>query len=160
MSMPDDRQQGSKALTRRDILTRPFAWMTREPSALLQCGAIAGRIPLSALKDIPEAALMRMVPVLRQGWDARVCETGIAYRDDSGKEGIVLLGPEASAAVRLFDGIRTLSQVAAALDAELGLAPSSGASIVREAFLTLAMRKVYHPNDPPGRVSTPPPAEG
>ena len=103
---------------------------------------------------------MRMVPVLRQGWSARICETGIAYRDDSGQEGIVLLGPEACAAVRLFDGIRTLSQVATALDAELGLAPSSGASIVREAFLTLAMREVYHPNDPPGRVSTPPPAEG
>lgn len=160
MSTPDERKQRRNVLTRREVFTRSFSWLTREPSPPWQGGAVPGRIPLSALNNIPEAALMRMVPVLRHGWTARVCETGIAYRDDSGQQGIVLLGPEACAAVRLFDGIRTLSQVATALDAELGLAPSSGASIVREAFLTLAMREVYHPNGPPGRVSTPSPAEG
>ena len=147
-------------MTRREIFTRPFAWLAREPSPPWQDGAVPGRIPLSALKDIPEAALMCMVPVLRQGWTARVCEAGIAYRDDSGREGMVSLGPEGCTAARLFDGIRTLEQVAAALDAELGMTPSRGVSIVREAFLTLAMREVYHPNGPPGCLHPPPPVEG
>jgi hypothetical protein len=160
MSTRDEQKQGRNVLTRREIFTRPFAWLVREPSPPWQEGAVPGLIPLSALKDIPEAALMRMVPVLRQGWTAQVCEGGIAYRDDSGQKGMVSLGPEGCTAARLFDGISTLEQVAAALAAELGMTPNRGTSIAREAFLTLAMREVYHPNGPPGRLNTPPPVEG
>lgn len=160
MSTRDERIQERNVLTRREFFTRPFALLAREPSPPWQGEAVPGRIPLSALKDFPEAALMCMVPVLRQGWSARVCEAGIAYRDDSGQEGMVSLGPEGCTATRLFDGVRTLEQVSAALDAELGMTPGRAASIVREAFLTLAMRKVYHPNGPPGPLHTPPPVEG
>lgn len=160
MSTRDDRKHGNKLLTRRDILTRPFAWLAPEPSASWPDGVVPGRIPLNTLKYIPEAVLMRMVPIVRQGWDARVCDDGIVYRDDSGQEGIVPLRPEGCAAARLFDGIRTLEQVAAALNAELGISPSRGASIAREAFLTLAMREVFHPNDPAGCLCLPSTAEG
>jgi hypothetical protein len=159
MSTGDERKQGRNALTRREFVTRPFKWLAREPSPPWPGQAVPGRIPLSALKDIPEAALMRMVPVLRQGWSACVCEAGIAYRDDSGQEGTVSLSPEGCKATRLFDGVRTLAQAAAALDAELGITPGLGVAIVRDAFLTLAMREVYHPNGPPPPLYASP-AEG
>jgi hypothetical protein len=151
----DERPQGRSGLTRREFFTRPFAWLVRKPSPPWQDGAVPGRIPLSALRNIPEADLMRMAPVLRQGWTARVCNSGIAYRDDSGREGMVTLCPEGCTAVRLFDGTRTLEQVAAALNTEFGMTQSRCSSITREAFLTLAMIEVYHPNGPPGRLNMP-----
>jgi len=155
MNTTDEREKRGNALTRREFLTRPFAWIAREPASPGDGEAVPCRMALSALKHIPEAALLQMTPVLRQGWTARICEVGIAYRNDSRQEGIVSLGPEGCAATRLFNGVRTLEQVAAAMDAELGMAPGHSTAIVCEAFLKLAEREVYHPHSPPGSLHTP-----
>ena len=159
MSASDELKQKRPVLTRREFLTRPFGWLVLKPSPPWREGALPGLIPLSALKDIPEAALMSMVPVLRRGWRARICDAGIAYQDDSGQVGTVSLSPECCAAARLFDGVRTLEQAAADLDAEPGMTPGNGRSVVRETFLTLAMREIYHPNAPMCSLKEPPPVE-
>ena len=46
------------------------------------------------------------------------------------------------------------------LDAELEVEPGRSAATVREAFLNLAEREVYHPNGPPLLSDAPPPGEG
>lgn len=148
MNPSDGREQRGDDLTRRQFFTRPFAWIARRPTAQGELEALPDLIPLSVLKHFPEAALLRRAPVLRQRWTARVRETGIAYRNDSGQGGIISLGPEGSAATRFLGGVRTSEQVAAVLGAELGMAQGLSAAIVREAFLTLAEHEVYHPNGP------------
>lgn len=160
MSTTDGPEQRRGALARREFFTRPFAWVAHEPGAPREHEALPGLILLSVLKHVPEAVLLRITPVLRQAWTACICEAGVAYRNDSGQEGVVSLGPDGCAATRLFDGVRTLEQVAAELDAQLGMAPGSNAAIVREAFLILAEREVYHPNGPLSPLNTPLPEEG
>lgn len=90
---------------------------------------------------------MRIVPILRHGWSVHVCEKGLSYQDASGQEGMVSLDKEARAAVLLFNGTRALEQVALTLETEFGITPSHSAFIVRETFLKLAMREIYHPSD-------------
>jgi hypothetical protein len=153
MNPTDKRNRRRNGLTRREFLTRPFVEIahtqeTAEPENVIPC-----RLPLSALKDVPEAVLMQMTPILRQGWTVRFCGTSVAYNGDNGKEGSVPLGPNGCAAAQLFDGTRTLAQVAELLEGEWGQNAASRAAAVREAFLALAMAEVYHPNAPPG---TPP----
>jgi hypothetical protein len=148
-----------RVLTRREFFARPFRRITRKSVSLDQGEPVFFRIPLSDLKNIPEADLMCMTPVLRQGWTACICEAGIAYRGESGQEGIVSLEQECCVAVRFFDGTRTLGQVAAALDTEMDITPGRSASIVREAFLTLAEHEVYHPNVLLGPLPMLPPSE-
>ena len=107
---------------------------------------IPGRLPLNSLKEIPIAGLMRMVPVVRHGWRAHVCKRGVVYQDSFGREGVIHLGKKARAAVLQFDGIRSLEQVASILENEFELTQVRSWSIVRKAFLKLAMRKIYHPS--------------
>ncbi len=159
MSTSNGWRQRYKVITRREFFTQPFKWFAREPSHPGKEETISCRVPLSALKNIPETELLRMVPVLRQGWRVYVCEDGIYYRDDSGQEGMMSLSPDECAATRLFNGVRTIEQVAATLAIELGMSHRQGVSIVREAFLTLALHEVYHPTDPPRLSSIPSPGE-
>ena len=148
-----------RVLTRREFLTRPFVWIMKKPVLSKQSKPVSYRIPLSALKHIPETDLMCMTPTLRHGWTVRFCESGIAYRGESGQEGMVSIGSECCLAARFFDGTRTLEQVVSALATELGITKNRSASIVREAFITLSESEVYHPNDPPGPIPTGTPPE-
>lgn len=155
--MEDEETRGQQGWTRRELFTRLFALRSRGPSSAGEGRGFSGRIALSALTRISDDSMMRIVPVLRRGWTAHVREGGIAYRDDSGQKGTVDLGPEGCAAARLFDGVRKLDQVAAALAADLAIPPDRSVSIVRETFLTLTMPEVYHPLGP---VDIPPQEEG
>jgi hypothetical protein len=144
MKPSEEQEPRPGAWTRREFLTRPFAALGRTQPPQAIC------IPLSALRELPEAVLQRIVPILRRGWTAGVCPEGIAYRNDSGEDGIVPLGSDACAAAGMFDGVKSLEQVAAALDAESPMAPGQRAALVRETFLLLAEREVFHPNGPAG----------
>jgi hypothetical protein len=156
MSTPDKNRQRHNALTRREFFTWPLAHLGRGLASPAEDGAVPGRIPLSALREIPEAVLMQMTPVLREGWTAHIMGTSITFRSDQGQEGVVPLELEGCAATRLFDGTRTLAQVASVIEGQFGMTPSRGVSIVREAFLTLAEREVYHPDGPLDPFPDPP----
>jgi hypothetical protein len=153
MSLQDDPKQEHRYMIRRDFLNKCFSGIKREHFKTDPDEGILRRFPISALKNIPGTVLMQIVPIVREGWSVRVCEGGISYKDVSGNEGMVSLGLEGSAAVSLFDGIRTLEQVAASLEAKLGMTPGGGAPIVRELFLDLAMREIYHPKGPTSSLS-------
>jgi hypothetical protein len=142
MNTQDDTKQDHEHMMRRDFFNRCCPWIMRKPL----------KIPLSALQNVPDDVLMQVVPVLRRGWSVQICADGISYKDANGCEAMIPLGAEGCSAALLFDGIRTLEQVAAFLEAERGMAQGSGAPIVREVFLTLAMREAYHPNNPPGSL--------
>jgi len=159
MSTTDGYRQRHNALTRREFFTRPLAHLGRELVSPAEGEAVPGRFSLSALREIPEAALMQMTPVLREGWTAHIAETGITYSGDQGQEGVVPLEVEGCEATRLFDGTRTLAQVASVIEEQFGVTPSRGVSIVREAFLTLAEREVYHPSGPLDPLPAPPPTQ-
>lgn len=152
MNLNDESNPKGNTVTRREFFTRPMSWFARERESV--------RMPLCALKDVPEALLLTIVPVLRRGWTARICDTGIAYLSDDGREGVVWLSPEACAVTLWFDGVRTLAEVAAALDAACGLGPGRSVTLVCEAFLTLAEGEVYHPSGPLGPLPPPPPEGG
>jgi hypothetical protein len=142
MNPRKNAMQDHRHIMRRDFFSRCCPWKKREPL----------KIPLSALHNIPDAALMQIVPLLRQGWSVGFCEDGISCRDANGFESVISLGSAGCSAVLLFDGFRTLEHIAAMLEVNLGMAPASGAPVVREAFLTLAMREVYHPRHPPSTL--------
>ncbi|MFH0878830.1 MAG: hypothetical protein V2A34_03880 [Lentisphaerota bacterium] len=147
-----DGSKGNEApapLTRRDffkkILPRPKAATPAVPEEPV----VPGRFSLGALKFLPDPVLQQIVPVLRQGWTVTFQDDGVAYKGEVGKEGVVFLSSEGCAAVRKFDGRQTLEQIALALDLELGRTPGSGFPLVREAFLALTAREIYHPVEPP-----------
>jgi len=133
-------------LTRREFFKGPLAWLKSGPTNSRESKKNTQHIPLSSLRDIPDAVLIRIVPVLRNGWSAHVCENGVAYQDASGEEGVVFLGKEALSAVLLFDGISPLKKVALALEKEFEITSAHSTAIVRETFLVLAMREIYHPS--------------
>jgi hypothetical protein len=154
----DDNPQGRARLTRREFLTNPLACLDRElrsgPSAATarldtdgELVDVPGRIPLSALGQMSPDSLMPLVPVLRYGWTAQIGEEGIAYRNTIGQDGFVELDSAGCAAVRLFDGVRTIEQVAGQLQSELGMPAEDARSMVRQVFVTLVERQVYHPGD-------------
>jgi hypothetical protein len=153
MSKPGGAKIGNRPLTRREFFTRPLKWIRGEPAPVEPVDPIPCRIPLNAIRDIPQSVLMRMTPVLRKGWTARIGQSGMAYRGSDGQDGMVSLGSKCVAAARLFDGTRTLAQVAAVLETELGLMPGGGTVIVRDAFITLCEHEVFHPDLPPQALS-------
>jgi hypothetical protein len=159
MNTTDEGEQRGGSLTRREFLTRPFAGIAREWLPSGKGKPIPCRLRLEDLRFIPDAVLLEMTPVLRQNWTARVSEAGVTYQSDAGQKGIAFLGREGCTAARMFDGVRTLEQIAAALEAELGMASVRCRAIVRETFLILAEREIYHPNWPPGTPPTPPSAK-
>lgn len=142
-------------LTRREFLTNPIAWLRQRLDSSQQDGVSSGRFTLSTLFYLPDAVLMGMVPVLRQGWTVSIGETDVSFHGESGQEGTLHLGREGCAAARLFNGSRSLEQAAVALDAEPGTTPGRGRTIARESFLSLAMKEIYHPSSPPGHVPVP-----
>lgn len=135
-------------ITRREFLSCPFSWIAGKSENQEQGEPIPYRLPLKALRHIPKPVLMSIRPVLRHGWSVRICESSIEYEEDSGDESTVSLGAEYCAAVRYFDESRTLEQIAAVLSSELGIDPKQSASVVSEAFLTLAELEIYHPDSP------------
>lgn len=141
--------QTRRALTRREFLTAMFPAPKKDTPAPPEESHVPGRFSLSGLKHLPAPVLGRMVPVLRQGWTADIQDDHVAYRGDAERKGVVPLPPEGCAAVRMFDGIRTLEQIAAALEIERGQPPGSLFPQVRHAFLALSAREVYHPDGPP-----------
>jgi hypothetical protein len=153
MSMRRDPKQEPQHMIRRDFLNKCFSGIKRESFKTDPDGEILRRFPLSALENVPDAVLMQIVPILREGWSVQVREGGISYKDVRGYEGMVSLGLEGCTAVLLFDGIRTLEQIAASLEAKLGMTQGNGVPIVQKLFLDLAMREVYHPNSPPRSLS-------
>ena len=110
---------------------------------------IPGLFSLGMLKFLPEPVLDGMAPVRREGWIVTVQDDGVAYHGEDGREGLVSLGPEACAAVRNFDGQATLDQIAGALQSQWGWPPDRCRALVRETFLALAEREVFHPSGPP-----------
>jgi hypothetical protein len=146
MSRRKKQSHWRSLLTRREFFGGPIKWLKNGPMKQLERENIPGRIPLDSLKDLPTGVLMRMVPVLRRGWRAHVNKKGLFYQDVFGQEGVVRLRRKARAAVRQFDGIRSLEQVAETLETEFGITPVRSSAVVRKAFLKLAMREIYHPN--------------
>jgi hypothetical protein len=156
MSSKNDHDPDNKNLTRRDLLRHPFESLSRGRVSPAHDKVLAGRIPLTALEMVPEATLLSVVPVPREGWSVRVCEAGVAYEIDPEHRGFVPLEPEACAAARLFDGVSTLEQIAADLGSQLEVPTERSAAIVRRTFLALAMCEVYHPDGPLSPPDTPP----
>jgi hypothetical protein len=107
------------------------------------------RFALDALKDLPEFALRQMVPVLRADLAVTIKDAALEFRSAGGEEGLVSLRLEACAAVRLFDGLRSLEQIGSTLEIEQIALPGGGFLLAREAFLALSMHGVYHPAGPP-----------
>ena len=140
--MPLTRREFFKMLLPRRAVSPP----PPEPDG----GAILpGRFSLDMLKYLPAPDLDKMAPVRREGWTVTVRDDGVAYHGEDGREGLVSLGPEACAAVRNFDGQATLDQIAGALQSQWGWPPDRCRALVREAFLALAEREVFHPSGPP-----------
>jgi hypothetical protein len=147
--MTTKRMPGLHELTRRTLLQTIFARGTAERERIMEEPEVPGRFRLSSLKFLPDSVLLQIVPVLREGWTARLCDDGVAYRTQDGGSGLVHLPPECRMAVALFDGKRTLEQVTQVLLGDQSL-PANGAWLaVREAFLGLAAQEVYHPAAPP-----------
>jgi hypothetical protein len=73
--------------------------------------------------------------------------TGVAFCSEQGEDGRIPLTRPACAAVRHFDGIRTLEEIGALLDSEEN--GGHGFALAREAFLALSSRGIYHPVSPP-----------
>jgi hypothetical protein len=106
------------------------------------------RFSLGDLSHLPDSLLGQVVPVLPPGITVATEESGVSLRaDGQGDEGFVGLDPQGAAAVRLFDGKRTLQEIGAALDTLSG--EIDGFTVARDAFLALAARGVCHPAGPP-----------
>ena len=138
-------------LTRRELFKMLMPWRPGSPPPPVPDGgaAIPGRFTLETLRFLPAAVLGKMVPVRREGWTVTVRDDGVAYRREDGREGLVPLGPEACAAVRQFDGQATLDQIAGALQTQWGWPSDRCRTLVRETFLDLAAREIFHPSGPP-----------
>jgi len=160
MSTADGKGRPRIGLTRRAFFSQPIAHLRRALAPPEVDENVPGRMLLSELRELPESALMDMVPVLRPGWTARISQNNVIYRGDRGQEGVISLGPEGCAAVRLFDGTQTLRRVASEIETQFTVSPSHGGSIVREAFLLLAEREIYHPSGPLEFPVRPPTTEG
>jgi hypothetical protein len=153
--MKAETNEGRKALSRRDFL-KSFVRVkieapTKKPT-LSDNPPAPQRFALDALKDLPEPVLRKMVPILRQDLTATIQDAAVAFRGEGGTEGIVPLRQESCAAVKLFDGLRTLEQIGSALESEQGGQLGSGFLMAREAFLALSARGIYHPAGPPIRT--------
>ncbi len=135
-------------LTRRDFLRLRLVGRA-EPAPATPDTPIPGRFTLDLLRHLPDSVLRKMVPMARQGWTVTVQENGVSYRGEPGKEGFVPLLPAACAAVRKFDGSATVDQIGGDLDREMEWPPGQGYALVRDTFLSLADREVYHPSGPP-----------
>jgi hypothetical protein len=135
-------------LSRREFLS--FRFFGRSPAPLLLEGPEPGKFSLRDLPRLGDDILVRIVPVLRRGWSAQLGDSGLIFRGDAGQEGVLPLDTGSRAAFALFDGERTLGQVASILEARQGVAKGRGIAVARTAFLILALNEVYHPGNPPG----------
>jgi hypothetical protein len=155
LTASDPSGSGPPRLTRREFFSRWTGGRRDDGPTGGEGETIPGRFTLGSLDALTDEDLMRLIPVLRSGWKVEIGADAVAYHGETGDEGIVPLTVPQRAALLRFDGTGPLDKVAAAVETELGMPEGSAVPIVREIFLLLARREVFHPDVPPDRPEFP-----
>jgi len=141
--------KGPRGCTRRELLKLFCNFRAPSGSPPPVPPAIPGRYVLNSLRDLPEPVLRNMVPMLREDLVVTVQNDQLAFQGSGGEAGAVPLSAEASAAVRLFDGQRTLAEIGGLLENDGAVKIGDGFRSALNVFLFLSQQGVSHPAGPP-----------
>ena len=107
-------------------------------------------LSLAHLKDMPEAALMEVIPVFRKNGGFFLQGERLYGRSEDGEEpkGVRDCTTEEAYALSRFDAGTPLGDIGEELEKHFGLAAGSGFELARDLFLELAQQGICRPAAP------------
>jgi hypothetical protein len=143
MKLPPQKQ----SLSRRELLS---ALLKRSVEAVGSLGSEGGYV-LSDLPNMPDEELASMRPMVNPDFEIFVDQGTVCGRSRVTGDTFKLLTMEKAnlAAFNLFNGMHRLDEVGERLSREMGWDRAEGFAFARKIFVSLALRQVCIPKDPP-----------